>query len=201
MVTATQMLESMTYSPRPTRAEVSDVANAIFDGTDAIMLSGETAAGKYPVKAVQTMASIAEAGEKSVNNTNLLVRESLHVNRDIRNAVCASAYSAAEFLHADAIVVLTRHGRTAKHIADFRPVCPIIAITMSEKGRRQLCLEWGVYPMKGEYQPTAHELFRYAQEMAVESGIVKHGDTIVVITSSDTQMAYGNDIMRIVKLK
>lgn len=201
VVTATQMLESMTQSPRPTRAEVSDVANAVFDGTDAIMLSGETAAGAYPVKVVQTMAEIAEASEKSVRHKSTLIREKLKLNRNIGNAVCASAYSAAEFLHADAIVVLTRGGRTAKHISDFRPECPIIAITMNETARRQLNLEWGVYPMKGEYRSTAHELFKYAQEKAIESGIVKSGDTIVVITSSDTQMAYGNDIIRIAKLK
>ncbi|MGP1441846.1 MAG: pyruvate kinase [Anaerovoracaceae bacterium] len=201
VVTATQMLESMTQNPRPTRAEVSDVANAVFDGTDAIMLSGETAAGAYPVKAVQTMAEIAEASEKSVRSNKSFVRESLKLNRNIRNAVCASAYSAAEFLHAGAIVVLTRGGRTAKHISDFRPGCPIVAIVMDEKARRQLSLEWGVYPMAGEYKSTAHELFKYAQEKALESGIVKSGDTIVVITSSDTQMAYGNDIIRIAELK
>lgn len=200
VVTATQMLESMTHSPRPTRAEVSDVANAIFDGTSAIMLSGETAAGEFPVEAVRTMAEIAETSEKSANYNNRFAQDRLKLNKSIRNAVCASAYSAARFLHAAAIVVVTRRGNTARHLSDFRPECPIIAITMDPMSKCQEALSWGIFPMSSQYQDSADKLFDHAQKRALESGIVKKGDTIVVVTASDTNADMGNDVMRITKL-
>lgn len=197
VVTATQMLESMTKNPRPTRAEVSDVANAVFDGTTAIMLSGESAAGDYPAEAVKTMAEIAMSSEKSIKYNRNHIKDQLKVEKNIVNAVCASAYSAAEYLNARAIVVVTRSGNTARAIAGFRPANPIIAITLSEKGMRQLNLEWGVKPMPAEHKNSADELFQYATEKALESGIVKSGDTIVMVTVSDTQRSAVNDIIRI----
>lgn len=197
IVTATQMLESMTKSPRPTRAEVSDVANAIFDGTDVIMLSGETAAGSYPVEAVRTMAEIALTTEKSINYNREFIRDYLSLEKNIANTICASAYSAARFVGAKAIVAVTRSGRTAKRLSDFRPNCPIIAVTLSDLGMRRLCLEWGVHPVPSEFKYNANDLFENARKKAIETGLVKEGDIIVVVTSSDSHMALVDDILRV----
>ena len=197
IVTATQMLESMTKSPRPTRAEVSDVANAIFDGTDVIMLSGETAAGNYPVESVKTMAEIALTTEKFINYNREFIRDYLSLEKNIANTICASAYSAARFVGAKAIVAVTRSGRTAKRISDFRPNCPIIAVTLSDVGIRRLCLEWGVHPVASEFKYNANDLFENARAKALETGLVKEGDIIVVVTSSDSHMTEVDDILRV----
>lgn len=197
IVTATQMLESMTKSPRPTRAEVSDVANAIFDGTDVIMLSGETAAGSYPAEAVRTMAQIAVETEHSINYNREFIRDYLSLEKNIANTICASAYSAARFVGAKAIVAVTRSGRTAKRLSDFRPNCPIIAVTLSDLGMRRLCLEWGVHPVPSEFQYNANDLFENARKKALETGLVKEGDVIVVVTSSDSHLSAVDDILRV----
>ena len=200
VVTATQMLESMTQNPRPTRAEVSDVANAIYDGTTAIMLSGESAAGAYPAQAVKTMAEIAESTEESINYSQYFVRDHMKMEHTVINAVCASAYSAASYLNADAIVVVTRSGRTAKMLSDFKPTCPILAVTMEEQGLRQLKLAWGVYAVPAQEMNTAEELFRYAVMKAKMTGMVKKGGTLIVITSSNISDNTVNDVMRICKI-
>ena len=194
VVTATQMLESMTENPRPTRAEVSDVANAVYDGTTAIMLSGESAAGKYPVAAVKTMARIAANTELSINyNEEFVCDDSMEHN--VKTAVCASAYNAAKYLDAKAIVVMTRSGATARILSYFHPSCPIIAATIDDAGLHQLNLVWGVTPIAACDLQSTESFVEYAIEKAKESRIVKNGDKIIVVCSS--KLDCDNDIMRI----
>ena len=200
VVTATQMLESMTQNPRPTRAEVSDVANAIYDGTTAIMLSGESAAGDYPTEAVKTMAEIAETTEESLDYSRYFVRDHMKMEHTVANAVCASAYSAASYLDAEAIVVVTKSGRTARMLSDFKPTAPIIAVTMEEEGARLLKLAWGVKPVAAERMDTPEALFDYALKKAKETGLVHKGSIVIVVTSSDIENNNINDVMRICKI-
>ena len=164
VITATQMLESMVHSPRPTRAEANDVANAIFDGSDAIMLSGETAAGAYPLEAVATMARIALKAESAVNITNA-----------ISMAACATA---AE-LKTAAITTVTKSGFTARMISRYRPACPLIASTSDETVWRQMNLIWGCKPMLYTGELPRGGVFDTALEIAVKSGLLKNGDTVV----------------------
>lgn len=195
VVTATQMLESMTENPRPTRAEVSDVANAIYDGTTVIMLSGESAAGRHPVEAVRTMANIAVNAENTINYYEKYVDSSADMEPNLKNAICASAYNAAKYLDAKAIVVLTRSGATANILSRFHPECPVIAATISERGRNQLNLVWGITPVAAENLDSADKFVEYAVSKAVESRLVKRGDNIVVIFASDLES--DDDTMRI----
>lgn len=195
VVTATQMLESMTENPRPTRAEVSDVANAIYDGTTVIMLSGESAAGRHPVEAVRTMANIAVNAENTINYYEKYVDSSADMEPNLKNAICASAYNAAKYLDAKAIVVLTRSGTTANILSRFHPECPVIAATISERGRNQLNLVWGITPVAAENLDSADKFVEYAVSKAVESRLVKRGDNIVVILASDLES--DDDTMRI----
>lgn len=194
VVTATQMLESMTENPRPTRAEVSDVANAVYDGTTAIMLSGESAAGKYPAAAVKTMARIAANTELSINYNEEFVCDN-SMEHNVKTAVCASAYNAAKYLDAKAIVVMTRSGATARILSYFHPSCPIIAATIDDAGLHQLNLVWGVTPIAACDLQSTESFVEYAIEKAKESRIVKSGDKIIVICSS--KLDCDNDIMRI----
>lgn len=195
VVTATQMLESMTENPRPTRAEVSDVANAIYDGTTVIMLSGESAAGRHPVEAARTMANIAVNAENTINYYEKYVDSSADMEPNLKNAICASAYNAAKYLDAKAIVVLTRSGATANILSRFHPECPVIAATISERGRNQLNLVWGITPVAAENLDSADKFVEYAVSKAVESRLVKRGDNIVVILASDLES--DDDTMRI----
>ena len=195
VVTATQMLESMTENPRPTRAEVSDVANAIYDGTTVIMLSGESAAGRHPVEAVRTMANIVVNAENTINYYEKYVDSSADMEPNLKNAICASAYNAAKYLDAKAIVVLTRSGATANILSRFHPECPVIAATISERGRNQLNLVWGITPVAAENLDSADKFVEYAVSKAVESRLVKRGDNIVVILASDLES--DDDTMRI----
>lgn len=195
VVTATQMLESMTENPRPTRAEVSDVANAIYDGTTVIMLSGESAAGRHPVEAVRTMANIAVNAENTINYYEKYVDSSADMEPNLKNAICASAYNAAKYLDAKAIVVLTRSGATANILSRFHPECPVIAATISERGRNQLNLVWGITPVAAENLDSADKFVEYAVSKAMESRLVKRGDNIVVIFASDLES--DDDTMRI----
>ena len=195
VVTATQMLESMTENPRPTRAEVSDVANAIYDGTTVIMLSGESAAGRHPVEAVRTMANIAVNAENTINYYEKYVDSSADMEPNLKNAICASAYNAAKYLDAKAIVVLTRSGATANILSHFHPECPVIAATISERGRNQLNLVWGITPVAAENLDSADKFVEYAVSKAMESRLVKRGDNIVVIFASDLES--DDDTMRI----
>lgn len=184
VVTATQMLESMISNPRPTRAEITDVANAIYDGTSAIMLSGETAAGKFPVEAVKTMSSIAKTTENDIDYKNQLhERESSYdTDLNITNAISHATVTTAHDINAKAIITVTKSGTTARRISKFRPSCPIIGGTTSEIVCRQMNLSWGVTPMIIEEQNNSDELFQHSVNMAKQEGYV-HNDDIVVITA------------------
>lgn len=182
VIIATQMLESMINNPRPTRAETADVANAIYDGTSAIMLSGETAAGKFPVEAVATMARIAERTEMDVNYKQRFFNNHNNHRSDITEAVCHATCMTAYDLDAKSILTVTKSGRSAKMISKYRPDCMIIAGSTEEKVVRQLNMSWGVSPVLIKEKKHVLELFDYAVEVAKEKGLVETDD-IVVITS------------------
>ncbi len=178
-ITATEMLESMIKQPRPTRAEISDVANAVYDGSSAIMLSGETAAGAYPVEAVKAMARIAMQAEtrskfiQPVNDNEYLIR-------DLSDALSHSACLLARDVNAKAIVVCTRTGGTAKMVSRFRPMIDIIGMTTDARSYQKLALSWGVHPMLSDEYHSVDVLFHFAKCSARDSGLVHKGDTIVI---------------------
>ncbi|MFY0757306.1 pyruvate kinase [Metabacillus dongyingensis] len=180
VITATQMLDSMQRNPRPTRAEASDVANAIFDGTDAIMLSGETAAGSYPVEAVQTMNNIASRAEQALDYKQILAKRSEQADMTITDAIGQSVAHTGLNLQAAAIVATTESGHTARMISKYRPKAPIVAVTSCESVSRKLALVWGVYPRNGEKAASTDEMLDQAVEESLQSGIVKHGDLVVI---------------------
>jgi pyruvate kinase len=180
VITATQMLDSMQRNPRPTRAEASDVANAIFDGTDAIMLSGETAAGTYPVEAVQTMNNIASRAETALDFNEILSARSKESDHNMTDAIGQSVAHTAINLDVNAIVAPTESGHTARMISKYRPKAPIVAVTGSESVSRRLALVWGVYPTVGRRVSTTDEMLDMAVEESVNSGMTKHGDLIVI---------------------
>jgi pyruvate kinase len=180
VITATQMLDSMQRNPRPTRAEASDVANAILDGTDALMLSGETAAGKYPVESVETMARIAERAETAIEHRDVLLRQSRDQQKSITEAISQAVASSALDLDAQAILTATESGFTARMVSKYRPKAPIIAVTPHEGVMRQLALIWGVVPVKGEMVNNTDEMFEMAIQAAVSGGHVKLGDLVVI---------------------
>ena len=178
-ITATEMLESMIKQPRPTRAEISDVANAVYDGSSAVMLSGETAAGLYPVQAVAAMARIAEQAE-SKQQFIQTIDESRYRIRGIADALSHSACTLARDVKAKAIVVCTRTGGTAKMVSRFRPMIDIIGMTTDERSYRKLALSWGVLPVMSEEYHSVDVLFHFAKCAARDSGLVQKGDTIVI---------------------
>ena len=184
VVTATQMLDSMQQNPRPTRAEVSDVANAIFDGTTAIMLSGESAAGKYPLESVSAMRDIADYTETNIDYKKKFFDTDLDLGDDFLSAICNAAALTAYQVDAKAIICVTNHGQTAFKISAYRPNCPIIAITVNEKSCRQLNLAWNVFPVYAEKKNTIDELFQYAIDKALETKIVNHGDKVIITGAS-----------------
>ncbi|SET26191.1 pyruvate kinase [[Clostridium] polysaccharolyticum] len=182
VITATQMLDSMMKNPRPTRAEISDVANAIYDGTGAIMLSGETAAGKYPVESVAMMAKIAERTEKDIDyKKRFRIMESKE-HATVREAISHATVMTAHDLNAEAIVSVTMSGSTARRVAKYRPASPIIGCSVNEQVLRQLNLAWGVIPIKIEKESDTMALFGHAVNRAKEAGYLKAGD-IAVITA------------------
>lgn len=180
VITATQMLESMINYPRPTRAEATDVANAIYDGTSAIMLSGETAAGKYPIQALQTMVRIAGRAEDDINYTNRFRKLEFTSCGNTTHAISHAACSAAIDLGAKAIIAFTLSGRTAQELSAFRPGCRIIACTNSEASYRQLSMVWGVHPLIVQDEKNLDDLFDKGLEAAVQSGLVQEGETVVL---------------------
>lgn len=197
VITATQMLDSMIRNPRPTRAEVCDVANAIYDGTSAIMLSGETAMGKYPVEAVKTMASIAERTENDIDYVKRLKMMDFMSGFDVTNAISHATCTTAHDLGAAAIIALTYSGGTARRISSFRPKCPIIAPTLSEKARRQLNLSWGVIPMKSHAAANSDELFDSAVDEAERMNLVENGDLVVITGGVPIGVAGTTNIMKV----
>ena len=181
VITATQMLDSMIRNPRPTRAEVSDVANAVFDGTSCVMLSGETASGKYPIEALSTMVSTVTAAEEAIDYWGRFRERSLlPVVSGISDAITHSCCLTAMDLNASAILAATRSGYTAKVISRFRPACPIVALCQNESTRRQLAISWGVHPyLSGEVDST-DRMFSLAVDVARKENAVQIGDTVVI---------------------
>ena len=177
VITATEMLESMIYNPRPTRAEISDVANAVYDGTSAVMLSGETAAGAYPAESVRAMARIVERAESHSEYIQKI--EDFQI-KSSAEALSHSASTLAKDLNAQAIVVCTKTGGTARMVSRFRPAINIIGITTDERAYRKLGLSWGVLPALTEEYSSVDILFYFAKKIAKASGLVKRGDTIVL---------------------
>ncbi|QKS72036.1 pyruvate kinase [Paenalkalicoccus suaedae] len=180
VITATQMLDSMQRNPRPTRAEASDVANAIFDGTDAIMLSGETAAGTYPVESVNTMANIAVRAESALKHEEILRRISKESEHTITEAISQSVAHTALNLEASAILTATQSGHTAKMISKYRPEATIVAVTSDERVSRSLSLVWGVDAHVGKAVDTTDEMLQLSVDEATKTGLVKNGDLVVI---------------------
>ncbi|MFD2446314.1 pyruvate kinase [Bacillus sp. CGMCC 1.16607] len=197
VITATQMLDSMQRNPRPTRAEASDVANAIFDGTDAIMLSGETAAGSYPVEAVQTMHNIASRAEQALDHKEILSARSKDNEHNITDAIGQSVAHTALNLDVNAIITPTESGHTARMISKYRPKAPIVAVTAKETTNRRLSLVWGVYPKLGKEAKTTDEMLDVAVDESVNSGIVKHGDLVVITAGVPVGEAGTTNLMKI----
>ncbi|MCI8574049.1 MAG: pyruvate kinase [Oscillibacter sp.] len=180
VITATQMLDSMMRNPRPTRAEVSDVANAVFDGTSCVMLSGETAGGKYPVEALSAMVEIVTEAENSIDYWRQFQKQRVVPASNINDAITHTCCLTAKDLNATAIIAATNSGRTARSICRFRPACPVAALTMHEKVRRQLAICWGVIPfLTGEVTST-DRIFSLSADVAVKEGLVQPGDTVVI---------------------
>ncbi|WNS46374.1 pyruvate kinase [Paenibacillus sp. MMS20-IR301] len=180
VITATQMLDSMQRNPRPTRAEASDVANAIFDGTDAIMLSGETAAGKYPVESVLTMSRIAEKAESALNHREIFMKQQIAQETTVTEAISQSVAISALDLNAKAIISSTVTGHTARVVSKYRPKSQIIAVTTQERTMRQLALVWGVTPVFGKEATSTDELLETALNGGKASGLVQAGDLVVI---------------------
>ena len=202
VVTATQMLESMTGSPRPTRAEISDVANAVFDGTSAVMLSAESAAGKYPVESTAALSAICKEAEENIEG-RFSSKVSFNVfvsDGSIRDTICIAAKKSAEAIGAKAIIVESQTGRVAKAIAHYRPSCPIIAVVTRDSVAKKLALSWGVTAVLGEDKSNSDDITIQAMEKALETGIVEKGDTVIVISSNKSTPTNETDTLNIRKI-
>ena len=197
VITATQMLDSMIRNPRPTRAEASDVANAILDGTDAIMLSGETAIGKYPVAAIRMMVRIAERTEAQVRHEGVPVRVPDHAIKSIADAVSHATYETARDLAATAILTPTVSGYTARMVAKYRPQMPIVAVTPNPKVQRQLCLHWGVHPLLAKRTANSDEMLADAISATKEHGYAKSGDLVVMTAGSAGSAPGTTDLIKV----
>lgn len=197
VITATQMLDSMQRNPRPTRAEASDVANAIFDGTDAIMLSGETAAGKYPVESVLTMSRIAERAESALHYREIFTKQANAQQTSVTEAISQAVANSALDLNASAIITSTESGYTARMISKYRPKSPIIAVTPVEQVMRKLQLVWGVIPAHGTSASTTDEMFDIAVNGAIGTGLVRLGDTVVITAGVPVGLSGTTNLIKI----
>lgn len=197
VITATQMLDSMIKNPRPTRAEITDVANAIYDGTSAIMLSGETAAGLYPVEAVQTMAKIAETTEKDINYSKRFRDRHEIAGENVTNAISHATVTTALDLNAKAILTVTKTGSTAKFLSKFRPNRAILSCTTSERTWRQLNLSWGVVPLMAQEKSSTDELFTHAVECAYNKGYLDTGDLVVITAGVPLGVSGTTNLMKV----
>ncbi len=197
VITATQMLDSMMKNPRPTRAETTDVANAIYDGTSAIMLSGETAAGLYPVEAVETMARIAVRAENDIDYIKRFKTRSGVANPDVTNAISHATCTTAHDLNASAIITVTKSGKTARMISKYRPACPIIGCSMSKTVCRQLNLSWGIKPLLMEEKDTTDSLFDHAVDSAEKAGAVSQGELVVITAGVPLGISGTTNMMKV----
>ena len=196
VITATQMLDSMIRNPRPTRAEVTDVANAIYDGTDAIMLSGETAAGKYPVEAVKVMAAIAKRIEETLDYDTILRSKGLN-NTNVTDAISYATCTTAKSLTASGIVTSTSSGYTARMVSKFRPKTPIIAATPNERTSRQLSLSWGVYTVMCEQAENTDDLIDNSIEASKNEGYIHEGELVVITTGVPTGVSGTTNLIKV----
>lgn len=197
VIVATQILESMINNVKPTRAEVSDVANAIYDGASAIMLSGESAAGKYPVESVQTMAKVATKTERAIASDMNFTSGDVG---SIGAAIALSAVVSAEIVDASVIVCLTESGKTAKTISFNKPSCPILAITHDDKVVRELMLTWGVYPIKLDDNYDIEHIFDIGIDNAIQKGLAVKGDTVVITSGENISKEGSTNILRICEI-
>ncbi|MCH5275823.1 MAG: pyruvate kinase [Lachnospiraceae bacterium] len=202
VITATQMLESMIHNPRPTRAEATDIANAIYDGTTAIMLSGESAAGLYPVEAVKTMDRIARRAEQENGYRSRMRREEYDkdVTTDITTAISHATCSVAMDLKAAAIITVTMSGFTADMVARYKPDCRIVGCTIDERVYRQLNLLWGVNPVLIDKEETTDALFKTAVLKAKEAGLIETGDKVVITAGIPLGIAGNTDMIHVVEV-
>ncbi len=199
VITATQMLESMVHSPRPTRAEITDVANAIYDGTSATMLSGETASGKYPVEAVATMARIAERAERDIDYRKRFLERSISESSEtVTDAISHATCLIALNMHAAAIVTVTKSGTTAKMISRFRPDMPIIACTPDASTYRQLSLSWGVTPIQIGEERITDVLFDHAVDASLDTGLLKKSDLAVLTAGVPLSVSGTTNLIKVV---
>lgn len=197
VITATQMLDSMQRNPRPTRAEASDVANAIIDGTDAIMLSGETASGRYPLEAVQTMDRIASRTESSLKFSDLFRERIEETDISIPDTISQAVVHTAWTLKSSAIITSTESGRTARMVSKYRPQAPILAVTVHESVLRKLCLSWGVYPLLGNLVTSTDEMLKAAIAVSLQSGYVRHGDSVVITAGVPVAQSGTTNLMKV----
>ncbi len=197
VITATQMLDSMMQNPRPTRAEATDVANAIYDGTSAIMLSGETAAGKYPVEAVKTMVRIAVRTEADINYVKRFQEREGSRIPDVTNAISHATVTSAHDLGASAILTVTKSGRTARMISKYRPNCPIICCATDESTRRKLNLNWGVIPLTMEEAYNTDDLFERAVDTGEKAGLLHDGEIVVMTAGVPLGISGTTNLMKV----
>lgn len=199
VITATQMLESMITNPRPTRAEITDVANAIYDGTSAIMLSGETAAGKYPVEAVKTMALIAKTTEGDIDYIGRFNKRVGDGKPSITDAISHATVTTAHDLDAAAIITVTKGGTTARTLSKFRPKCKIIGLTTDIATYHQMNLSWGIQPGIIEEKDNTDELIRHAINVALQNGFIKKGDLVVITAGVPLGMSGTTNLLKVEK--
>lgn len=197
VITATQMLDSMIKNPRPTRAETTDVANAIYDGTSAIMLSGETAAGDYPVEAVKTMNAIAVKTEQDIDYVRRFFSREGESTPNVTDAIAHATVTTSIDLGATAILTVTKGGGTAKTLSKYRPSCPIIAATTSDVAQRQLNLSWGVIPIKAQEMSDSDSLFNHAVKRSMEEGLLNDGDLIVITAGLPLGISGTTNMMKV----
>ena len=200
VITATEMLESMIHNPRPTRAEISDVANAVYDGTSAIMLSGETAVGKYPVQTIAAMSRIAEEAEKDIDFAKRFHNTSFKI-KNMLDALSHSAVGVAIDINAKMIVVCSRSGSTCRMISRFRAPAHILGMTTDERVWRKLSLSWGVIPLLSEEYPSTDVLLYHATREARATGLLKKGDNVVITAGSVTGGSGNTNLIRIDQIK
>ncbi len=200
VITATQMLESMINNPRPTRAEITDVANAIYDGTSAIMLSGETAAGQFPVEAVRTMVLIAATTEKNIDYKHEFDTRKEDGNTSIEEGIAHATVTTAHDLNAKAIITVTKRGQTARLISKYRPAFPIVGCTTDEENQRQMSMSWGVTPIVIDEETNTDVLFAKAVAAAKENGIVEDGDLVVITAGVPLGISGMTNMMKVERI-
>jgi len=197
VITATQMLDSMINNPRPTRAEATDVANAVYDGTSAIMLSGETAMGDYPVESLTTMSKIAIKTEENIRYENRFVNQLPDFSTSITSAISQATCSTAHSLGASAIIAFTQSGRTARMVSSFRPSVPIIACSPKEKTCNQLAMAWGVCPIISQEHKSTDEMFAHAVTLAQSTGLVNQGDVVVITAGAPVGVSGSTNMLEV----